>query len=168
MMKMEQYPEPNLIQRIVQRLRDLLEIHLIARLRRLLEQRFIARMRMLLVKKDVELVEIVTGGIGASWGLWLLMPWTTFGSSPSFRAMASTAPEWLWGIVILIAGGLQLAGLGRDHFKMRRAGALAMAAVWVFVSTMIGIASPTSTGVIVYPWLAMASFWSYWRIRLVR
>lgn len=132
-----------------------------------LAQRLTARLKVLLTKKDFEFLELLGGSIGTSWGLWLLMPWPTFAAARSFDAMREMAPEWLWGLVILLAGAAQLVGLLLDHWRGRRAGALALAAIWMFIGTMIGIASPTSTGVVVYPWLSLASLWAYWRMRLV-
>lgn len=44
-------------------------------------------------------------GIWATlWGLWVLMPWGTFDSSPSFQRLDAVGTEWGWGLFALACG----------------------------------------------------------------
>lgn len=133
------------------------------RLEPTLRQRMTARLDELLWRKDFEFCEVLSGVVALGWGIVLLMPWSTFSTSPSFNAMAY-APEWLWGFLLLWIGLTQLGALLLDHRRPRRWSALGATFIWVFLSVGFFVSNPYGTGVVVYPALAASAGWAYLRI----
>ncbi len=113
-----------------------------------------------LVYSDPRTLEF-TGGLKAFvWGAWLFSPfWETFTSSPSFRAMASVASEWLWGIIIMLFGAVQVFALYRGSFKPRRVISFILCMTWTFIAAMFCIAAWRTTAAPVY---AMFAIWQGW------
>lgn len=138
-MKFAMRPEPTLIQRIAQRVDELLW------------------------RKDFEFCEAMSGMVALGWGLVLAMPWETFDTSASFEAM-SILPEWLWAGTMLWLGITQLGALVLDHRRPRRWSALGATAVWAFLAVGFAISNPYGTGIVVYPCLSAAAGWAYLRI----
>lgn len=128
----------------------------------------IQRLRALLVDYDFEFSELLNGLAATLWGLWLLLPWNTFGRTATFAAMRDTGvPEWLWGTVIFTLGIIQIAGLVAGWWRWRRRSALILCGVWAFIAVMFAQANISSTGTVIYPLFSLSAMWAYLRMRFV-
>lgn len=124
------------------------------------------RLWLLIKEADTEIVELLLGVLALNWGLLILAPFDTFGSTPSFRVMASAAPEPVWGSALFIAGVLHICGLARNHRHTRQAAAFFTFLCWMVIAISFGLANPQGTAMAVYPTLALLSAWAY--VRLAR
>lgn len=68
------------------------------------------------------------------WGLWLTLPWDTFGRSPIYEMMNTLAPELVWGIVAMFIGILMLYGVFKMGYTALHRGALAGFYYWLVIS----------------------------------
>jgi hypothetical protein len=94
-------------------------------------------------------------------GLFLMLPVRTFESSPTFTFMGEVAPEETWGVVMVAAGCLQIAGLNGVNHRLREIMALALAIIWAIWAIGLISSNAASTGTITYPMLTLAMMWSY-------
>lgn len=124
------------------------------------------RLHELLMEKDFEFTELFNGAIAFSWGLWLIAPWSTFESSPAFIEMQKLAPEWIWGIIVSLFGGIQLTSLILNWWQCRRKSTLIMFISWVYISYLFITSNILSTTTIIYPFLAFSQVWAYLRMRI--
>lgn len=129
---------------------------------------FGARLRALLLDHDFEPTEAISGIAATGWGLIVLLPVATFGTSHTYDAMASLAPEWAWGLAVLLVGILQLLTLLLDWHSWRRHTAFLAFCAWLFMSVMFIRANAASTATAIYPTMALAAAWAYWRLSLLR
>jgi hypothetical protein len=54
-------------------------------------------------------LEFIPGLFLSLWGLWVLSPWwETFHASSAYVFMNSLAPEWVWGLTVMLIGLFQL------------------------------------------------------------
>lgn len=111
------------------------------------------QLRRVLVSGDLSPIELYSASVALVWGVWLLGPWATFGSSPAYRAMADIAPEWTWGAVFAAAGLWQVSR--RD----RGPAALLIAVLWSFVSAMFIAANWRGVPTVTYPALVLINVW---------
>jgi hypothetical protein len=85
------------------------------------------------------------------WGLFLLLPFSTFATAASFSVMQRYAPEWLWGALIFGIGyNLKFAALSKKTKRIRDA-LFGTSVIWIFITFMLVLGNPFGTGVIVYP-----------------
>lgn len=92
-----------------------------------LRQSLSARISELLWRRDFEFCEVISGGALLAFALVLLMPWSTFGTGLAYAAMASLAPEPVWGLLCGWTGFTQVGALLLDQWRVRRASALGAA-----------------------------------------
>ena len=96
------------------------------------------------------------------WGLWLLNPWMNVFSATSIYATMAWVPEWLWGVVAILAGCLQVAGRFYGRPSLIRGGARILAGLWMFGAAAIAVSNWRFASIITYPMMAAASvFVSY-------
>jgi CHASE2 domain-containing sensor protein len=89
------------------------------------------------------------------WGIWLLLPWDTFGASPSFRAMKAFAPEWIWGASIAFVGFLQTLATLRKNYRARIVTAMLAIFFWLAIVIFFFLGNILSTAWIPYIVLAI-------------
>lgn len=126
------------------------------------------RLRAILFNRDFEFSELLNGVMATALGAWLLLPFQTFTSTPTFGAMRDLAPEWLWGCGIVIIGLAQLVGLIADWWRWRRQVALASIFVWASLSTLVVFSNPASPDAAMYLVLSLSVGWAYLRLRFHR
>lgn len=117
----------------------------------------------ILAEHDTEPMELIGGGTKVLMGCWLLMPWTSFTSSPTF-ATVSIFPEWAWGIFLLIVGMLHLAALRADHRVWRQRAAFVGFLVWCSFGTVFVWANPPAIGWIMFMSVGLAQMWASIRL----
>jgi len=126
------------------------------------------RLRAILIDRDFEFSELFNGAMTAVCGAWFLLPFTTFGSTPTFAAMRDLAPEAVWGIAMVALGIVQLVGLIADWWRWRRWSAMASCGVWIFLSVLVVRSNPASPDAGMYFLLALSAAWAYLRMRFHR
>ena len=112
--------------------------------------------------------EVVSAAVLLWWGLVLLMPWRTFDSSRTFRAMQDLMPEQWWGLLALAIGVPQAVGIflalttgSHGLVTLRRTCLVLTTAWWGFIAAEIAQGNPHGTGVGVYAILCLATAWCY-------
>lgn len=129
-----------------------------------MSQRLQERAWQLIVRRDIDLLEITFGLLMTGWGIQLLMPWSTFSTSISYRALAQIMPEWAWGALLTWVGITKIGAYLLNHRRVRMAATLGAVMIWTFLSVVFGAANPYGTGIVVYPVLAFVSALIFWRL----
>jgi hypothetical protein len=120
---------------------------------------------LILQEHDTEPAELSGGALKVGVGGWLLLPFETFESSPSFVAL-TILPEWVWGTALLCIGVLHIGVLRLGARSWRQRLSLFGWLVWFSFAAVLVTANPSGIG-----WLAflMAGFAQLWcSIRLGR
>lgn len=125
---------------------------------------FRKRLSQLMLDYDFEVFEAFNGLVAMLWGGVLLLPVSSFASGTSYSNMALLAPEWVWGLVLLVFGVAQVWALLLGVRSVRRNVALAMFSVWIFLSVSLASSGQVTTALAVYPSLAFFSFGNYFHI----
>lgn len=85
---------------------------------------------------------ILLGALTAMWGIWLLMPWSVFGTAPLFSKLERFAPEDAWGAWATACGTLVIFAVWKGLYK------------WLYRTLAFGI----------WHWCTVAGFmwWGDW------
>lgn len=75
------------------------------------------------------------------WGLWLVLPWSTFNHGPMYEMMATLAPEITWGLVAMTIGAVIIWGVISQTYRALLRGALTGFYYWFVVSGFYFIGS---------------------------
>ena len=113
---------------------------------------------------EKRIVEIILGMAALTWGIWLMLPFSIFQSSPTFAVMAEIAPEWVWGLLMAGAGLQAIVGIWRNSYTMRRWSLAVMAALWLAAWTTFLLANWRSTTTVHYIWWFVFCAYSYMRV----
>lgn len=97
------------------------------------------------------------------WGLWLLLPFQTFGGTRSFSVMDAVAPEWAWGLLMGAGGAGAIIGALLERMRWVQFGTLTCFYMWGAISVATVASHPTSTGVPVYTVLSLSALASWFR-----
>jgi hypothetical protein len=108
--------------------------------------------------------EIILAFHSTMLGAYLLLPFDTFGSSPTFSVMAAMAPEWVWGSVILACGLGLLAAMWAGSVQWRLRILFPFAHLWLVVAVAIAFANWKSAGVISYIFFGIIYIATYLRL----
>jgi hypothetical protein len=87
----------------------------------------------------------IMGAYTFIWGLWLALPWDTFGRSSVYEMLNNLAPELAWGIAAMLIGLYILRGVWKGAYKALHKGALAGFYYWFIVAGFYLIGSWQST-----------------------
>lgn len=129
---------------------------------------FVDRLRSILVSSDFIFTELYSALTVFLWGMWIANPhYDTFSTSTIFNTM-SLLPmqEDAQGFIFMLFGLFQMIGLFLNIVRLRRIAAFGIVLIWLFISTMFIISNPASTATVIYPMLALAAIWAYWRITI--
>jgi len=83
------------------------------------------------------------------WGVWELL-FVDFAGQEAYRYMASLAPSYVWGAILIALGVWLLIGLHRNHRPTRCHALQALTVYWVFVLATIGLPNWTLTALPTY------------------
>jgi hypothetical protein len=118
---------------------------------------------MILAEHDTEPVELIGGATKVAMGLWLLLPFDTFGSSRTFSALA-VFPESAWGAFFLVVGLAHLAAL-YDGRRTWRAWASGIGfVIWFAFALVFVTTNPPAFGWIMFMSVALAQMWASVRL----
>lgn len=102
---------------------------------------------------------------GVIWGAWLLMPWESFATSPTFYVIREFfLNEKQWGLLFIFINGWKLIELYRYSLTgviTRRQIVLNLAsfALWVMVAVQLTSANWQSPATPVYGFFALTALW---------
>jgi hypothetical protein len=113
---------------------------------------------------EKRIIEGIIALSALSWGVWLLLPFDTFGSSATFRVLPMIAPEWAWGAVFVTVSLLLLFGILRCSRAIRRHALLFLSLLWLATWSALVISNWRSTAATNYIWWAILSAYSYMRV----
>ena len=124
-----------------------------------------SRTMAVLRTRDPEPVELAWGLICASWGLWLVLPFTTW-TGAAYAVMRSV---WQWET--LQGGSFMAVGIYRivlavrgGHILARLLLALLAALLWAITLVSIAAWHWQSTGTPVYAAFVLVNLWAAWRL----
>lgn len=127
----------------------------------------LARLWFIATKTDFDFAEIVSGGAGVAWGLWLFNPFLdTFASTPAFEVMA-LLPEWLVGAMVAMGGAWQVWAALAGHLPSRVWANRGGVATWSVIAVLLFMGNPAGTGLVTYLVLASVSCWAGVRLAKV-
>jgi hypothetical protein len=109
-------------------------------------------------------IEYLLASISAWWGIWLLMPWQSFASTPTFAFAHRVAPEWAWGTVVTTGGMLLFTGLLMVSRPIRRAALMLLSLTWLSVWVALTVGNWQSTATIIYVHMAVMCAFAYLRL----
>lgn len=118
----------------------------------------------ILASCDTEPVELGGGLLKIALGFWLLLPFDSFASSPSFVDLA-VIPEPLLGAVILAFGCFHLYALRGGCPRLRRTASLAGFLIWFTLAGTVLLTNPPAMGWITFLAAACGQAWCYIRLR---
>lgn len=96
------------------------------------------------------------------WGIWMLLPQDTFASSPAtWQIVADIAPEWAWGLAMIVSSAVGIIGVYSRHVRRRRVALAALACLWFAIWLCFVMSNWRSTGVITYLWFVILYAISY-------
>ena len=127
-------------------------------------RKFLENIQHIIVTASPTMMELFSAITALGWGVLLLLPYDTFGSSSIYVTMSALAPEELWGIALLGGGFLQLAAVLHGKISPRKLTAMFATASWAFIAAMFASSSIYSTGVVVYGVMTLFAAWIYFRL----
>ena len=117
-------------------------------------------------------MELLSGVEAAVLGIFLLLPYHTFASSPLYSAMAGLLRENTWGVLLIAVGLVQLAGVigwwmtEQQAHLWRKWSALLMVAMYSFLASGFALVTIYTTAVPTYSLFALSQFWAYLNLEL--
>jgi hypothetical protein len=127
------------------------------------------RLARVLLLGDTAPVSLLLAMLQVAIGGWFLIPWLdTFATGRTYDTMARLAPEWVWGLVLVVSGVLMGRGvLALSTRRYRLWVAWWCASVWLVILGAVAHASSfAGISVALYAVLAAACGWLYVRERL--
>ena len=111
-------------------------------------------------------LKIFSTSIAMWWGVVLILPFDTFSTALSYKAMAGIAPEFYWGLLMLIMGLAHLIGITYSLKKIEKASFLIATFVWIFIAAMFTIGSPPNTASGTYALIGLLTGWLYTNVKV--
>lgn len=106
-----------------------------------------------------DFVIVILGLMSLTMGLWLILPASTFASSPTYDVLASTAPEWVWGALMLIPGSLKVYGTFARKWAVAKTGCWWGFLAWLFFAFSFFQANPSNPVAAILFWKAILNGW---------
>lgn len=104
--------------------------------------------------KPSDWIEVFSSLLAWCWGILLILPYDTFGSTLSYRTMAFLAPEESWGFLFILIALLHGLSLCAGFFELRVPACWLASFIWSFVGVLFAIANPQ--GIAPWLWLSLA------------
>lgn len=113
---------------------------------------------LVLSQHDTEPAELSGGLLKVLIGAWLLLPWDTFSSSPTF-AVLSVLPETVWGGALVALGLWHWAALRSGDRDRRRLAATVGYLIWFSFSVLFVTTNPPALGWACFLVAGLAQLW---------
>src|SRR5690348_12556002 len=97
------------------------------------DRKTIAKLRLmeLFFFGDEEPLEVVLSALVLVLGVWLILPFDTFGTMTTYRPLrAAGVPEWAVGWVMTALGSARLYLIATNRYRPRQLLAIAIAGLW--------------------------------------
>ena len=104
-------------------------------------------------------------GIGGFfWGLWLVLPWPTFASTPTFALLEYMAPELFWGYLIMALCTFKIyVLLWSRNPNLKIVPNAIMAGYWFVCFLSFVMSNWQSTASVIYFFFFLSSVWVTYR-----
>jgi hypothetical protein len=112
-----------------------------------------------MIHYDTRALEFTLSFQCVAWGIWLILPLDTFSSSQVYSIISRILPEWVWGIIFLTAGILQIYSVHQYHWAFRRLMATVVLFLWVIVDVSLWVSRSSSAASITYLVFALSAMW---------
>lgn len=113
---------------------------------------------------ELRYVEYLLASLAMCWGIWLLLPWEAFPSTPTYAVMHKIVPEAVWGGALFANGAVLLCGLWRLSYRVRRWALLSLFILWLMVWLALLFGNWRSTATAVYIHAAVFCALAYLRL----
>lgn len=125
------------------------------------------RARALLRYTDPALTQLACAAITAAWGLFLILPITSWGHSIIYRPLLRIMPEGAWGALFLLTGAAHLAATLTEHARWRRRFSYIGVIQWSVITVLFFVGQPAATATVMYGAAALAHAWVFVRVGLL-
>ena len=127
-------------------------------------RKLLLNIKHIVVSADPTTTELFTGMLAVSWGLLLILPIDTFGSTKNYTTMEVLAPEMVWAALMFAVGLIQVAAVIYGKVKARKIPAMMSTMLWIFITFMFVSANPASASIAAYAVVSLFSIWTYLRL----
>ena len=118
----------------------------------------------IVAEHDTEPEELKGGTINVGAGIWLLLPFNTYASSPTFYAMV-ILPEVIWGLLFLLLGTLHLMVLRRGDYYLRSKFSFISFILWGALGIVFMLSNPPAFGWLFFMYVSIGQGWCTIRLR---
>jgi hypothetical protein len=112
-------------------------------------------------ERKLESVETLLALQEVIFGLWLLAPWSSFGSISGVYDSLALVPEGVWGAVFALQGAVHLRAIDRRDLAWRRRFTSGLVLLWGMVLMGFLSTAPASTATPMYFLPVMGGWWCY-------
>jgi hypothetical protein len=123
---------------------------------------FVNFLKKLTLKKKK--LEFITSLYALLWGIWLLLPWDTFGSSSIFHMMGRIMPELAWGLLFTVFGLSALIFSFTDKSRIRAMFSGILMFIFISISILAAVSNLFSTAIPSFLVMAIAEWITYGEI----
>lgn len=127
--------------------------------------------------KPLDFMEVGLGLFMVVRGIWLLLPFETFDTSPGYAAMDEIArlvtrgtvdSEIVWGLALLWIGATQVGSYALAQWRTRLASTLGACVCWAFMAIMVAVSNFYGGGWLVWGAFSIGSGWMFGRVLTAR
>lgn len=111
-------------------------------------------------------VSILLGILTFFWGLWLALPFNTFGSAAVYSKMDQFAPEWLWAFWAMCVGLVSVYTILRRKSKMLSKAHGFTSWHWATVSAMMWWGNWQNTAGLTYTFISLYAVFCYLNVKV--
>lgn len=87
---------------------------------------------------DWEVVEIQGAFFKMAWGVWIFLPWTTFGPT-GYNGLANVMSETEWGILVMALGVIHFWAILSHKVWFRRLMIFVAFMFWIFMAVVFAL-----------------------------
>jgi len=111
------------------------------------------------IEADTTSIEVVLALESILLGVWLLLPFDTFGSSATFNSLRMWPGEVATGLFVLATGLARTFGLATRSIRTRQIAAIYGLFVWSYIDYSFAESNIVATGVVTYFLFVVLSIW---------
>lgn len=116
---------------------------------------------------DPTLVQLSCAAVTLCWGLYLALPFTSWGHSIIYRPLLRIMPEGAWGALFLLAGALHTLAVLAERYHWRRWFSFIGLMQWSVLAALFFMGQPAATATVMYGAAALAHGWVFIRVGLL-